>query len=459
MAEWTDYLASHRDQFLTELLDFLRIPSISSLPEHAEDIQQAAKWVASRMKKAGIEEVQIMPTDGHPVVYGEWLHAPDKPTIMIYGHFDTQPVDPLDKWETPPFKPVIRNGRVYARGASDDKGNMLIPILAIEALLASEGVLPVNVKCFFEGQEEIGSPDIPLLVEEHKDAFACDLVISADGLQWREDQPAIFLGFKGMCALQVDVKGPGHDLHSGIYGGAVQNPLHALVHLLDSMHDGDGRVLVEGFYDTVKPLSDSDRRQISAVPFDESEYKEALGISDIFGEVGYNTHERAWARPTLEINGVWGGFQEEGVKAVIPSEAHGKITCRLVADQDPADILALLETHIKRHTPTGVAIATQRLSSFAYPYLMPSDYLGNQAVHEVLETLYGKAPYYVRLGGTLPICSHFRDILGAYTIMFGFCLEDERIHAPNEYFRLSSFDRGQKAYVMLLHKLGEYDTL
>lgn len=455
MAGWKSYLSSHRDQYVDELLDFLRIPSVSSLPAHAEDVQKAAKWVSSRMERAGLEEVRILPTGGHPVVYGEWLHAPGKPTIMIYGHFDTQPADPVDMWETPPFEPVIKNGCVFARGASDDKGNMLAPILTIEALLATDGNLPVNVKCFFEGQEEIGSPQIAPFVEKHKDLLDCDLVLSADGLQWRVDQPALFLGFKGICAMQVDIKGPSSDLHSGIYGGAVQNPLHALVKLLDGLHDADGRVAVAGFYDDVKPLSDEDRTQIGAVPFDEATYKEDLGVPGLFGEAGYTTHERAWARPTLEINGIWGGFQEEGVKAVIPSEAHGKITCRLVADQDPIAVLETIETHIRRHAPVGVTVTTQRLSSFAYPYLMPADHPGNRAAHEVLETLYGKAPYYVRLGGSLPICTHFLNTLGVYTVMFGFCLEDERIHAPNEYFRLSSFERGQEAYGMMLQRLSK----
>lgn len=447
------YLEAHRPQHLDEMLDFLRIPSISSLPEHANDIRQAATWVADRMQSAGIESVRVLPTGGHPVVYGEWLHAPEKPTVLIYGHFDTQPVDPLEAWETPPFEPTIRDGRVYARGAADDKGNMLIPILAVEALLESEGALPLNVKFFFEGQEEIGSPQIPAFLETHKDKFACDLVLSADGLQWKEDQPALFLGFKGICALQIDVQGPRTDLHSGIFGGAVQNPLHALVRLLDSMRDADGSIRVEGFYDAVQPLSEEDRRQIAVVPFQEEEYKSRLGVTELFGEPGYTTHERAWARPTLEVTGIWGGFQNEGVKAVLPAEAHAKVTCRLVADQKPTAIIQAIEQHVQRHTPPGVTAVVRTLSSHAYPYSMAADHPGNRVAHAALKAVYGTEPYYVRLGGSLPICALFLDTLGAHTVMFGFCLEDECIHAPNEFFRLSSFDRGLQSYGVILHEL------
>lgn len=453
MPAWETYFREHHTQYLDELMDFLRIPSVSSLPEHADDIRKAAEWVAARMKTAGIRGVSILPTGGHPVVVGEWKHAGDKPTILIYGHFDTQPADPPDAWDQPPFEPVIKDECIFARGASDDKGNMLIPILAVEALLNTEGALPVNLVFMFEGQEEIGSPQIPQFIEQHKEILACDLVISADGLQWREDQPALFLGFKGICALQIDLKGPDSDLHSGIFGGAVQNPLHALAHLLDSMRSTGGRITVDGFYRNVQPLSDEDRRQIAAVPYDETYYKAQIGIDDVFGETNYTTYERAWARPTLEVNGIWGGFQGDGVKAVLPSEAHAKITCRLVANQTPEHVMDAIEQHIASHTPAGVSATVRRLSSHAYPYLMMSDHPGNRAAHDVLKELYGKDPYYVRLGGSLPICTLFLNTLGVYTVMFGFCLEDENIHAPNEYFRISSFRRGLRAYSKLLNRL------
>ncbi len=459
MANWENYLENNKSRFLDEMLDFIRIPSISALSEHAGDIQRAAEWVADRMNAADIEEVRILPTDGPPVVYGEWLHAPDKPTILIYGHFDTQPVDPVDLWSSPPFEPVVQDGKVYARGASDDKGNMLIPILATEALLKTEGNLPVNLKFFFEGEEEIGSGHLPDVIDSYKELLACDLVVSADGLQWREDQPSLLVGFKGLCALQIDVKGPNVDLHSGIYGGTVQNPIHALVHLLDSMRSPAGDVLVEGFYDDVVPLSAEDRDQIATIGHDETEYKEQLGVNHLFGEPGYTALERAWVRPTLELNGIWGGFQGEGSKTVIPSEAHAKITCRLVPDQNPNKILEQLATHIEKYTPPGVEIGTSPKAAPSPAYRIPDDHPGNQAAYKVLEEVYGKTPYFTRLGGTLPVCRLLLDKLGVYTVTFAFALEDENAHAPDEFFRISSFEGGQIAYCKLLQRLSEQEGL
>jgi len=456
MSLWMTYLQEHRQQHLDELLDFLRIPSISAVPEHADSVHEAAEWVANRMRSAGIEAVRVMPTGGHPVVYGEHLHAADGPTVLIYGHFDTQPVDPLDAWEQPPFDPVIKDNRVYARGASDNKGPMLIPILAVESLLKTAGALPLNIKFIFEGQEEIGSPQIAAFLDEHHDLFACDLVVCADGVQFDEHQPAIYLGFKGISSLQIDVRGPDADLHSGIFGGTVQNPLHALIHLLDSMRDSDGKIRVEGFYDDVQPLSAEDRSQMADVPFDEDAYKSRLGVTSLFGEPGYTTFERAWARPTIEVVGIWGGNQDGGIRAIVPAEAHARIICRLVADQEPATIIPVIESHVQRHTPTGVTATVRRLSSHAHPYLMPAEHPGIRAAHAVLKKVYGRDPHYVRLGGTLPVCAMFLDKLDAYTVMFAFGLDDELIHAPNEFWRLTNFDRGLQAYGTLLHELASY---
>ena len=455
MANWETYLEKHRSRFLNEMFDFLRIPSISSLSECADDVQRAAEWVATRLQAAGIEGVYILPTGGHPVVYGEWLHAPGKPTILIYGHFDVQPVDPVDLWSHPPFEPVVREGRVYARGATDDKGNMLIPIIVVESILKTEGILPVNLKFFFEGQEEIHSPQLPSFVADNRELLACDLALSSDGAQWSEDQPALLIGFKGLCAFQLDVRGASNDLHSGLYGGAIQNPIHALVGVLDSMRSPDGKILVKGFHDAVLPLSEKDRAQIAAVPYDESSYKKQLSVEELFGEPGYSTHERMWARPAIDVNGIWGGYQGEGTKTVIPSEAHAKITCRLVFDQDPDKILDLIASHVEKNTPKGVKVIFQPFPNTARPYLMPADHPGNQAAHAVLEGLYGKAPYYTRMGASLPVCSLFLNILGVYTVNFAFSLEDERPHAPDEFFRLGSFERGQKAYGRLLSRLGQ----
>jgi acetylornithine deacetylase/succinyl-diaminopimelate desuccinylase-like protein len=452
---WETYLEEQQYRYQEELLQFLSIPSISALPEHADAVQQAARWVVDRLRAAGLENVQILSTGGHPVVYGEWLHAPGKATVMIYGHFDTQPADPLDLWTSPPFEPEIRNGRVYARGASDDKGNMLIPILAVEALLQSQGALPVNVKFFLEGQEEIGSPQLPALIASQRDLLACDLVLSADGGQFSEEEPALLIAFKGLAGVQIDVRGARTDLHSGLYGGAVANPIHALVHILDSMRSPEGKILVEGFYDAVVPLSAKDRSAIAALPFDEKTYKEAIGVDALIAEPGYTPQEQVAGRPTLEINGIWGGFQGEGIKTVLPNEAHAKFTCRLVANQDPATIVDLLARHVQRYTPPGVQVTVRPLPGAAKPYLVPVDHWGNRDAGEVLTEMYGKAPYFMRIGGSIPVCESFLSLLGAYTVNFAFALMDEQQHAPDEFFRLRSFRRGQVAYGRLLHRLAK----
>lgn len=455
MTTWENYLDEQQPRFLAELSDFLRIPSVSALPEHAADVQTAAEWTARRMTAAGIEHVAVLPTEGHPVVYGDWLHAPGRPTILIYGHFDVQPPDPLDLWSAPPFEPVIREERIYARGATDDKGNMLVPLLAVEALLASEGSLPVNLKFFFEGQEEILSPNIPPFLAAERERFACDLVVSADGLQWSETEPNLVLGLKGLAGVQIDVKAARGDLHSGLHGGIFQNPIHALSQILSSMRRPDGKIAVAGFYDRVVLLSEADRTQIAEVPFDEAACQAELGVSALVGEPGYTTRERNWARPTLEVNGIWGGFQGAGMKTVIPSEAHAKITCRLVADQQPREIIELLRRHVVAHTPPGVTVTVQPMPGESDPYLMPADHPANQAAHAVLAQLYERPPYAIRMGGSIPVCPLFRRELGAYTLNFAFGLGDENLHAPDEFFRLSSFRRGQRAYGLLLKALGQ----
>jgi len=457
MTAWKNYLEANQDRYLKELLEFLSIPSISSLKEHKADVAKAGEWVAARLQAAGIENVQVLPTGGHPVVYGDWMHAPDKPTVLIYGHFDTQPVDPLELWTQPPFEPALKDNRVYARGASDDKGNMLAPILTVEALLSCESQLPVNVKCFFEGQEEIGSPQLPEFISANRQRLACDLILSADGGQWDEDQPALMIGLRGLCNLQIDVRAARSDTHSGTFGGTIMNPIHALVRLIDTMHTPQGAIAVEGFYDAVRPLTEPEQDQLAEIPFDEADYKAELGVDALFGEPGYSTYERAWIRPTLEVNGIWGGFQGEGVKTVLPGSAHAKISCRLVPDQDPAQILKLLTTHIEKHTPPGVKVALDLNPSTADPYLIPFDHPGNQAAADVHKELFGKEPYYARMGGSIPVCGIFLKELGAYTVNFAFGLKDENVHGPDEFFRLKSFSRAQLAYGMLLELLSKYE--
>jgi acetylornithine deacetylase/succinyl-diaminopimelate desuccinylase-like protein len=449
------YVREHRNEFLSELMDFLRIPSISALPEYAPEVQRAAEWVVDRMTAAGIENAKVMPTGGHPVVYGDWLHAPGKATIMIYGHFDTQPADPIDLWSRPPFEPVVVGDRIYARGASDDKGNMLIPILAAEAMLKGEGALPVNVKFLFEGQEEIGSPQLTDFVRAHKELLACDVVFSSDGGQYSEAEGAVLVGRKGLCGVQIEVQGAKSDVHSGTYGGAIQNPIHALALILNSMRSPDGKITIDGFYDNVVPLTAEDRASMAMVPFDEEKFKRELGIDDVFGEPGYTTLERAWARPTLDVNGIWGGFQGEGTKTVLPCKASAKLTCRLVPDQDPNQIMDLIEAHVARFTPAGVKVAVKRFPGTAKPYHIPRNHPGNEAARAVLEDVYGKPPYYIRTGGTIAVCHTFLSILGVHTVSFAFGLNDECVHAPNEFFRLSSWDRGQAAYCKLFIRMGQ----
>ena len=451
--EYQQYLDAHQDRFVEEYLEFLRFPSISALPEHAGDVQDAAAWVANRLQQAGLEHAEVMQTGGHPVVYGDWLHAPGQPTVLIYGHLDVQPVDPLELWDHPPFEPRRTNDRVSARGASDSKGNMFPTIVALEGLLQSEGRLPVNVKLCYEGQEEIGSPQISDFLARHREKFACDVAVSSDGGQFDAEQPSLTVALRGICAVQVDVTGPSRDLHSGSYGGAVCNPIHELAALLAGLHHGDGSVAVPGFYDRVRAATAEERAQTAAVPFSEEEFLAETGSPAVFGAPGYTTRERIWHRPTLEINGVWGGYQEAGIKTVLPSRAGAKITCRLVADQDPEEIRRLLIDHLTNAAPEGVVVEVQRLSMDGKPYEIPADNRFNRIAAEVLTEEYGKAPVYLRAGGSIPITGCFRDHLGVHTVNFGFGLKDELAHSPNEFFRLSSFRRSQRLYARLLRRM------
>ncbi len=454
-ARWQDVLQANSARSLDDLVELLRIPSISTSEENVEDVLRAAEWMAARLRKAGMENVELFPTGPHACVYADWLHAPGRPTILIYGHFDVQPADPLELWESPPFEPVVSERRIFARGANDMKGNLLLSLLAAEAMLAENKTIPVNLKFLFEGQEEIGSRDLGPFISGQREKLACDLILTPDSLQWSETQPVMWMGTKGMCGLQVDLRTAAMDLHSGLYGGAVPNALHALVELLGTLRSAEGRILVEGFYDGVVPLSPEERLRFGEIPFDAQAYAAPLGVDALVGEPGYSTHERAWARPTLEINGLWGGYQGEGVKTVIPAEAHAKITCRLVANQVPNDVLDRLEAHLVSHAPEGARVTVDRLSVTARAYQVPLDHAGALAAADVLADVYGKPPYFARIGGSLPITDMFLRELDAYTIPVGFGLDDERIHSPNEFLRLASFERGQLVYGKLLERLGE----
>ena len=452
---WEAYLDQNEPRFVDELLDFVRIPSVSAKPENIPDVQRAAQWVAARLTAAGAERAEVLPTAGHPVVCAEWLHAgADKPTLLIYGHFDVQPAEPFDLWTTPPFEPEIRDGRVWGRGASDDKGGMLIPILAFEAMLQAKGRLPVNVRFFFEGQEEIGSPDLPPFVTAHADRLQADMIFSADGLQWAPGQPQIVEALKGLVSLEIVVKGPRSDQHSGMVGGGIANPALALAHILAGLRTADGLVTVEGFYDDVIPLSDAVRAAIDRVPFPDADLLAETGAPDIWGEPGFTTKERIFARPTLDINGVTSVWQGAGTKTVLPAVASAKITCRLVAAQSPEAIFDAIRAHVQKNCPPGVTAEVLRNPGRADPFLVPSGHNATAVASQILEEVYGRAPYRTRVGGSIPVMTTLLETLGVHAVMFGFSHGDENLHAPNEFFRLDAFRLGQTAYGRLFERLG-----
>lgn len=451
--DWSDYLKANQPRFVDELVDFVRIPSVSAAPAHVPDVVAAGEWVVRRLQAAGMENVRLMPTEGHPVVYADWLHAPGKPTILIYGHFDVQPAEPFDLWETPPFEPQVRDNKVWGRGASDDKGGMLIPILSVEAMLKTRGRLPVNVKMFFEGQEEIGSPHLPAFIKQNGAMLKADMIFSADGSQWGEDQPNLITGLKGLVAAEITVSGAKGDQHSGQQGGGIANPIQGLAQIIASMKAPNGKITVPGFYDDVIDLTVEDREAFARIPFDEAAYIAELGVPDTFGEEGYTTRERLWGRPTFELNGIWGGWQGSGIKTVLPAEAHAKITCRLVANQRPDKIFDLLRAHIEGNCPKGLRVRVTRLAGSADPFLVPPGHNASTAAAQVLTEVYGKAPYITRTGGSIPVMTMLLNELGVHATVFAFGMNDENLHAPNEFFRLSNFRTGQTAYCKLLERL------
>ena len=454
MKTWQVYLEKHQSRFISELCDFISIPSVSADPTHADHVLEAANWVSTRLKEAGAENVSVMPTGGHPCVYGDWLHANNKqPTILIYGHFDVQPAVPYDLWTTPPFEPDIRDGKIFGRGASDDKGGMLIPILSFESIMQAQGRFPINVKFIFEGQEEIGSPNMPEFVAKNRNLLAADMIFSSDGLQWTEDEPNIVVGLKGLSSMELKVTGAKADLHSGLHGGAVANPLLALSQILAGLKNTDGKILVDGFYNGVRDLAKKDREEIAAVPYDEKKYMRELGVEALHGEPGYTTRERAWARPTMDINGIWGGYQGKGSKTVLPNEARAKITCRLVDDQDPQEIFEAIAKYAQKICPPGVNFSAEQLLGSGTPFKVPRNHNSSEVARQVLEEVYKMAPYVTRLGGSIPIISTFLKELGVHTTMFGFSIGDENLHAPNEFFRLKNLNRGLKAYCHLYERL------
>lgn len=453
-AAWSAHLDGRRDGHFQELLELLRIPSISTDPAHADDVAAAADWVARRLRAAGVPEVDIVQTSGHPHVVARWHAAPGKPTVLIYGHFDVQPVDPIELWETPPFEPTIRDGDLYARGAADMKGNLVTVIQAVEALARADGAPPVNLTFLFEGEEEIGSPTLPGLVAAERGKLACDVALSADGGMGGPRLPVLLVALKGICGMQIDVTTSSTDLHSGSYGAAAPNAVQALVQLAATFHTADGRVAVEGFYDAVRELTEEERAEIAAVPTSDDEFMREAGIHGLWGEPGYSVLERRWARPTLDMNGIHGGFQGDGVKTVTPAQAHLKITCRLVVDQDPAQILDLLERHVEKHAPAGVRVSVDRAGTRAMPYAIRRGNPALTTLGEVLTEVYGVAPVVARSGGSVPVTEVFQRELGVDTVTLGFGMPGSRAHAPNEWYPVEQFDFARRTYAAYLEALG-----
>jgi acetylornithine deacetylase/succinyl-diaminopimelate desuccinylase-like protein len=435
------YLQAERERHLEELKDFIRIPSVSSSSIHKKDMRTAADWLADQLVRAGLENVQVLDTEGHPVVYGDWLHAPGKPTALVYGHYDVQPADPLDQWETPPFEPVVRNGRLYGRGATDDKAQLYTQVKTVEAFLKTRGSLPVNVKFCIEGEEEIASPHLAKFLEEHAALLQADLIAISDGPMVSAETPSICYGLRGICGLELEVQGPKSDLHSGLFGGGVANPATALIKILGSMKDHEDRILVEGFYDGVFPMNEAVHQAFRDIPFDEEKTRVELAVGELAGEEGYSFLERTSARPTLEINGLYGGYQGEGLKPIVPASAGAKISCRLVDNQDPDDIFGKLQRHVEAHTPAGVTVKMWQ-SHRGKPFYIPTDHPYIQAAAVAYEDGFGKKPVYIRSGGSIPIIEVFSRVLSAPVVMLDFGLPEEGMHAPNEYFQLENFDHG-----------------
>lgn len=451
---YEQYLNEHADRHLDEVKEALRFPSVSALPQHKDDLRATATWVAGRLRAIGVPEVELLEGGGHPLVYGRWLAHPGGQTAMVYGHYDVQPPDPLDLWTTGPFEPTARDGNLYARGAADNKGNVVAVIQAIEALVQTGGGKPpVNLVFFFEGEEEIGSPTIGAIVRQERDRLAADVVISADGVMFGVDDPALTLSTKGMAKGEIHLRTADHDLHSGLYGAATPNAVQSMAQLLATLHTREGAAAVAGFYDQARPLSERERTETAAVPFAETAFLGESGAKATWGEPGYTVLERLWLRPTLDLNGMWGGFQGSGSKTVTPCEAHAKYTCRLVAGQDPAEINRLIAAHVAKHCPPWATATVIDTGGACRAFEIRREHPTLLAAAEVIRELYGKEPLSIRLGGTLPIAEVFLDELGAEMVFFSWEQPDNNLHAPNEFVRLSDLAMARRAWCALLTRL------
>jgi acetylornithine deacetylase/succinyl-diaminopimelate desuccinylase-like protein len=446
IADVEAYLEATAPRRLERFLEFLRIPSISGIPEHAADCRRAAEQLARDLGAVGLEHVEVSETGGHPIVSADWLHAGGAPTVLLYGHYDVQPVDPLDEWEAAPFDPIVRDGRVLARGASDDKSNIAVAVGAAEALLATRGTLPVNLKLVFEGEEESSSVHLDPWLTANAARLAADVALVADSGFFEGNLPAITVGLRGICAAEIHVRGPFQDVHSGVHGGAIDNPINALATIIAALKGPDGRIRIPGFYDDVVTLSQADRADFAALPFDEEAYRAGLDVPALAGETGWTTLERRGARPTFDVNGIWGGFQGEGGKTIIPGRAAAKVTCRLVANQDPDRIFTLLRDHVLAIAPPGVRVDVVSQGG-GRPTLTPTDHPATRAYARALEATFGRPALYVREGGSIPVAASFASIVGLPVTVMGFMPPDGNFHAPNEWVDLANMEGGIRALV------------
>ena len=445
--------AAFQQRFIRDLAALVAIPSVSTLPRHEEDIRAAGDWLMQQLTEMGMGNVKCLESPRHPSVFAEWKVDDTAPTILIYGHYDVRPAEPLSSWDSPPFELTERGERVYGRGATDDKAGVVGTLMVIRTLMEN-GVLPeVNLKLFFEGEEEIGSPNVGSIVSENRELLACDLVVSVDGSQPSTEQPALMLGLRGGFSATLHVNGPARDVHSGLYGGLIRNPVDAICELIASMRSFDGTVLIKGFYDHVVELSESEREKINAVPFSEAEVLGNSGSPTLFGEPGYTPLERNWIRPTLEFTGIWGGHMETSPKTIIPAKAHANIVARLVAGQDADELFQLVAKHVEAHAPAGVEAWVEQGPVRAQAYAMSGSHPANVILSRILKEVFGRDPYHSRVGGSIPVVPVFRHILGAPTIMCPFGINECNLHSPNEFNEKVMLQRGSEILFRLLNEL------
>jgi acetylornithine deacetylase/succinyl-diaminopimelate desuccinylase-like protein len=449
-----DHIESKRESHLNELKEFLRIPSVSTKSEHKSDVERAAGWVAEKLRAAGLENVVIHPTKMHPLVYGESLHAPGKPTILFYGHYDVQPAEPLDLWTTPAFEPDIRNGNLYGRGTADDKGQVHIHLKALEALKNVYGKIPLNVKVMIEGEEEVGSVSLWDFVQENRERLKADALVVSDTSMLAKGVPSITYGLRGLNYYQVEISGPAQDLHSGVFGGAVPNPITILAEAIAKLHDKNFRITSPGFYDDVAKLSNQERKALNSLPWKEKQFRKTVGAPGYFGEKGFTIVERLWARPTLDVNGIWGGYIGEGAKTVIPAKAYAKFSTRLVPNQNPAKIAKLVERHFRSLLPKSVTCKFEVLST-GKPWVAPySDPIFQKAIH-ALESGFGRKAVFIREGGSIPFVTQMHDTFKVPCVLLGFGLPDENAHAPDEHIALENYFGGIKAVALFYEQLAK----